>query len=174
MGFWCTVIANSIVSLLAVLLGVPVALWVNRLVLSCTRKEQRKWLLESLRKNLEENLEFIGLISEQYRNTNQLNAGNANFLNVRTSFLESTASFKYEVIDNIKLNVDLDNVTYDLGQLNRALDLQLEVAFRTPSPLTQAHSSVILALKNALDILEKSIPSVLSQIKGEQKKLGVF
>ena len=171
MEFWSTLLANVIVSLLAVIIGVPVALYVNRRILTYTVKEKRRHLLQSLTKNIKTNLNLINQMSNRFSNYKQLNPRNAEFSNVDTLLLESTASFKYEVIDNLFLNSKLDAVHDNMKQVNRLLKLQLELAFRIPSPATDVHGSVIQQVEASLNNLKVSLPEVLSLIDKELAKL---
>ena len=171
MEFWSTLFANVIASLLAVIIGVPLALYVNRRILTYTVKEKRRHLLHSLTKNIKTNLNLIKQMSDRFSNYKQLNPRNAEFSNVDTLLLESTASFKYEVIDNLVLNSKLDAVHDNMKQVNRLLKLQLELAFRIPLPATDVHGSVIQQLEASLGNLKVSLPEVLSLIDEELAKL---
>ncbi len=106
MGFWCTVFANIIASVTGVFLGVLGALWINRVILSYALREKRQWLLQSLHENLKSNPDLIDKFYGRFSNSNmsQLNSSSVILINADTSILESTASFKYEVIENLVLN----------------------------------------------------------------------
>ena len=51
------------------------------------------------------------------------------YYNVDTQILESTASIKYEIIDDLELNQQLDYIKYELLHIHRKIELQLTVAY---------------------------------------------
>ena len=59
----------------------------------------------------------------------ELNPEPVIFYNVDIQLLEGTCSLKYEIIDNLDLNRQLDSIRYELLHLHRKFELQLEIEF---------------------------------------------
>jgi len=132
--FWQDFVSNGLATLLGALVGIPIALWIDRsisrrqeaeeaskkqAIVAQRRNQFLRMLRESLRKNL-------ALVEQMER---QLQPETVIFYNVDIQLLESTGSIKYEIVDDLDLNRRLDSIRYELGHLHRKVELQLEIEY---------------------------------------------
>ena len=125
---------NWFASIVGVLVGVPIALWLDRSISSrrekqehqrqqILEKERKKQFVQMLRDSLIKNRGLLEQIERELRPTVVI------YYNVDTQILESTASIKYEIIDDLELNQQLDYIKYELLHIHRKIELQLTVAY---------------------------------------------
>ncbi len=133
-AFWQNFVSNSLATLAGVVVGIPVALLIDRLVSKWQAKEEfnrqkeaaqrRKiQLLQTLKDALQKNFALVEQIEKE------LSPEAVIFYNVDLQLLEGTSSLKYELIDNLELNQQLDSIRYELIHLHRKIELQLDIEF---------------------------------------------
>jgi hypothetical protein len=123
--FWQDFVSNSLATVLGIVLGIPAAFWIDRLLQKKQETGNRIELLQLMSDTLEKNHKLLIKIEED------LKPGYVFFYNVDTLLLDATSSLKYEILDNIKLNQLLDSVRYELLHLHRKVNLQIEISFST-------------------------------------------
>ncbi|HLC33829.1 MAG TPA: hypothetical protein VJJ70_02370 [Anaerolineales bacterium] len=125
-NFWATVIGVAI--------GVPIALALNRRLQQdedTSRLQQSKLetdrrttqYLKMLQLSLLTNATFLDLIAQR------LLPGTVIYSNLDLEHLESTASLKYQLIDDIVLNGTIDSIRFNLRFISRLMDLNVQLSF---------------------------------------------
>lgn len=132
--FWKDVSSNGLATLLGALVGIPIALWLNRLIDSRRQKadkemiksqmvERRKQFSAMLVAALQKNAALVAQMKQQ------LTPNKVIFYNVDNLVLESTSSLKYELIEDLDLNRLLDSIRYELDHIHKKVELQLETVY---------------------------------------------
>ncbi len=153
-SFWQNFTSNSLATLLGVLLGIPIALWVNRWIENRGKKQKKSDLLQLFHETLEKNKSLLEQMSRE------LDPKYIIFYNVDTSLLESTASLKYEIIDNSELNRRLDTLRYELQHIHRKVELQLEIAYSA----LMAMSNYLTIRANLISATKGHLPRIIEEI----------
>jgi hypothetical protein len=77
--------------------------------------EQKRILLEGLKKSLEDNIEIMNsIIQSKDGSTILLN-------NINLSYFQSTSQIKYQMLDNIQLAKKIDDLTFKMSALEQAI-----------------------------------------------------
>jgi uncharacterized membrane protein len=174
-GFWQDFVSNSLATLLGALVGIPIALWLNRLLTRWqehrkTSQEQalahhrRNQLLQMLRETLQKNRDLILRMEQELRSKTVI------FYNVDTQLLDATSSVKYEVLDDLELSHLLDSIRYDLLHLHRRVELQLEIAysaFKAMDTYRQMRDSLIQAIHDYFPRIKDEIDQALDMISAQ-------
>lgn len=164
LSFWRNFVSDAGATLLAVVSGIPTALWIDRALRGRATNERRVQLLQLLREALEKNLALVAQM------TREVEPGRVIFYNVDTSLLESSASVKYEVIGNLALNKLLDSIRYELQHLHRKVELQLEIqysSFRAIGDYLQVRERLIDAIRGHFPRITQEIDQALELIRKE-------
>lgn len=66
LSFWQSFISNLCATVIGVGLGIPVALWINRLIGKSTEKERKKKVLRLLHSELQTNLSYLANFSKEF------------------------------------------------------------------------------------------------------------
>lgn len=156
--FWQNFVSNSFATLIGIVIGIPVALLIDRLIKTKQEKEkiqeikkardqQKHQLLILIRDTLQKNFDLVNQIHDELKPEVVI------FYNVDTLLLESISSIKYETIDDLDLNRRLDSIRYELLHLHRKIDLQLEIqysAYRVMDNYPVVRSQIIRAVQDHL------------------------
>ena len=164
--FWQNFVSNSLATLLGVILGIPVAFLIDRWVTQWQEKkeiikesetlQQRKaQLLQTLKDALQKNLDLVEQMERELKPETVI------FYNVDTQLLEGTSSLKYEVIDNLDLNRQLDSIRYELIHLHRKVELQLEIEFSA----YKAFGNYMERRKQLVEAITVHLPRIKQEIK---------
>ena len=92
---------------LGALLGIPAGIALNTTWKHRTDRERIR--LAALRQAVDQNMYLLGQIEDW------ISKGGAPFFNVDLTVLESTASMKYEVLDDIPLCRQIDHLRFELS-----------------------------------------------------------
>lgn len=171
-AFWQNFVSNSLATLLGVVVGIPVALFIDRLVNQWQAKEeirkqkerlqQRKsQLLQTIKETLQKNLALVEQMEKE------LTPEAVIFYNVDVQLLEGTSSLKYELIDNLELNRQLDSIRYELLHLHRKIELQLDIEFSTYKAMRNyiaKRTELVGAILAHLPRIKQEISSALSDM----------
>lgn len=148
------------------LVGIPVGLWIDRLVSKRNEKIRQDRLLQLFKGTLNKNK---GLIIQA---KNDLTNGNVIFYNVDISLLESTSNLKYEIIEDLEFNNSLDSVRYELGHLNKKISLFLEInfsTFRSMNNFSQLKNTLLQAILSHITAVIPLIDDLILQIDSKLK-----
>jgi len=173
--FWQDFASNSLATLLGVLVGIPIALWLNRLLTRWqeSRKtsqeqalaaQQRRQLLQMLREALQKNRDLILQMEQQLRSKTVI------FYNVDTQLLDATSSIKYEILDDLELSRLLDSIRYELLHLHRKVELQLETAysaFKAVDTYREMRDRLIQAIHDHFPRIKDEIGQALDMISAQ-------
>jgi len=94
------------------------------------------------------------------------------FYNVDTQLLESTSSIKYEIIDDLNMNRQLDSIRYELLHLHRKIDLQLDIeysAYKAMGNYMARRTQLIGAITAHFPRVKQEISDTLSIIAAQLK-----
>jgi hypothetical protein len=119
-----------------------------------TTNTKRLQLLSLFQEAMKKNLQLVNQAEEELKEQ-------VIFYNVDTTLLESTASLKYELIENIELNRLVDSVRYELEHFHRKIDLQLEIWISA-----QENSEQVIEEERILDTPNRRLIHMRRQIIG--------
>ncbi len=171
-AFWKDFVANATATLLGVAVGIPVALWIDRLVSSWQESKEsakqritltlrRNQFLQMLREALNKNLQLVQQMEQELRPDVII------FYNVDMQLLESVSSIKYEMIEDLDLNRLLDSIRYELIHLHRKVELQLEIeysAYKAMGNYMDRRSQLIGAITAHFPRIKQEITEALNII----------
>jgi len=172
MGFWPTVLAGVLATSFGAFIGILSALWLDRRGVrqrdkreqkaeEDRRRSRREHLLRLLRDTFDRNRGIISRLEKSVSSKESVT------FNVDLTQLESTASLKYELIDDLDLNRRLDRARYALSHLSRAVELHAGVLFdpaRMRSTLGPLPDMVTKEVREALSITRKAINEAVEAI----------
>jgi len=118
---WLDLLLNFAATLVGVILGIPVALWLDRKITAQRRREEESYLLGVLRDNLNHNLNLMNQIKRELPN-------NVVFYHLDLSPWQ-THSGRLDSIKNRELVQVIATTYYELEHLNRKLNIQLEMNY---------------------------------------------
>jgi hypothetical protein len=95
---------------LGVILGICATQWHENNL----KKDERRTLLESSEKSIDENIEIMGAIVDLKKDFLLIN-------NLNSVFLESTSRARYEVLDDISLSENIDRFVFRLNSLEQGI-----------------------------------------------------
>jgi len=170
--FWQGVISNLIATLLGVVIGIPVALWVDRTLTRRRKKEddnrateveraRRAHLLQIIRNSLTKNDELLAEMLPYYEKLYIV------WFNVDSELLESTNSLKYELIQDLELVELLDNIRFDLSVIHRGVEIYQSAAYSsfTASSLAPNRMEALAgAVVNRGNIVRGKIQQALARL----------
>ena len=123
--FWQGFIGNLGATSLGILIGVPVALLVDRMIKASRSKNEERDLVIAIKHTLERNDSLLEAFSQNVMpNTIVYN-------NLDLALLDSTARRKYEILGDVSLSQQIDSVRYELQHIYRWLDLLLSITHST-------------------------------------------
>jgi len=174
-SFWQDFVSNSLATVLGVLVGIPVALCLNRFLTRRqesreTSKQQvlatqrRHQLLQILREALQKNRDLVLQMEQELRPKTLI------FYNVDTQLLEATSSIKYEILDELELSRLLDSIRYELLHLHRKVELQLEIeysAFKAMGNYGETRAGLVQAIRAHFPRIKDEISQALDMISAQ-------
>ena len=132
---WMPEMLNTVLgTFFGALLGIPAGFFINHLWSMFVDRKRRTQLLVALKRTVEHNCNLVDQIQESLR------GNNCPYTNVDLTLLESTASHKYELLD-AQLCQEIDELRYELGRLERKLDLLLDLEFHPSAKLAITSSA---------------------------------
>ena len=164
MSFWGNFLSNALATLLGVFMGIPIGLWVNRMLISSSMEKKREDLIRVLQETVEKNLNLVNQMSREISPHFTIT------YNVDTTLLESTASIKYEIINNLELNRTLDTVRYELLHLYRQVDILLDLTSRYSTGHDKYAEQIVKTIRAHLPIVLHELQKASSLIKKEMEK----
>lgn len=168
--FWKNLVSNGLATLLGAVIGIPIALVIDR-HLAARRKAEERQQAHTL--TLERKLQLIESLEAALRKNQQLvqqmktelTPQSVIFYNVDTLLLDSTSSIKYQLIEDLRLDQLLDSIRYELAHLHRKVDLQVEIefsAFKAMQRYQVRRSQLISAIRDHFPRIESEIGEALN------------
>jgi len=108
---------------LGALFGIPAGLALNYWWGHCVDKLRRNQLRTAIKQAVDSNANLVEQIKQWIEKP-----GTPSF-NVDLTLLESTASLKYEILDDVELCKEIDHLRFELVHLSRKVDLLLNLEF---------------------------------------------
>lgn len=170
LAFWQNFVSNGLATLLGVIVGIPIGLWLDRRRSARETKGRQRSLLSTIAGTLLMNLAVLDSLAPN------LTPDDVPLLNVDPTVLDATAGLKWEIIDDAELNAALDLVRYALQDLRRKLDLQLEMensSFKTVNTYMASRKVMMGAIKITLERTRPEIAKAIEGVKKHLEALGV-
>jgi hypothetical protein len=159
--------ATILATLLGIILGVPAALEVERGKSDTDRMEQEQQLLAAVDRTLEQNEVILKKLNEQLSVDRVIN------YNVDPFFLEATSESRYRVLNNIRVNQQIESVRTELVNLYHMIRTQFDLAYgiesRTTNFIEQRRQLLDGLNKRAVKV-QAMIADVRSKVKEEIKR----
>lgn len=160
---WYMFETNFVSSVVGSAFGIYGALWLQSKTKKQQKIQKRIDLIKALEENLEKNAHLVTQMMKEVKPDTVI------YYNVDTSILESTASVKYEILHNYRLNKKLDSLRYELQHLERKIDLQLEITYNGLLAMTnyrKIRADLIVSIGKHLRTIEPLITECLEIIQG--------
>lgn len=179
-AFWQAFLPSFVATVTGALLGIPIALAIDRVV---SKRGAARAEAERLKRKNERALSILGQFRESLQRNRQLaeqisrelnRIPDIVFYNVDTLLLDATASAKYDLIDNASVNRQVDRVRYELQHLHRKVDVQFESAyssFITTQWYGQLREQLIRAIRNHIPEILAEIDECLERLEEESTRL---
>ena len=127
-------LGNLLATLIGIVIGIPVALALAQRQQSAEQKatakqeeerasERKRQFLNMIQLSLATNSSFLRSVADR------LIPGSVIYPNLDIEQLEATSSLKYEIIDDLRLNAQLDLVRFNLRFIRRLLNLSLDLSY---------------------------------------------
>ena len=127
-------LGNLLATAIGIVIGIPVALELARRQQAAeqtatTQREEeraadrRRQFLNMIQLSLATNSSFLRSVADR------LVPGSVIYPNLDIEQLEATSSLKYEIVDDLRLNAQLDLVRFNLRFIRRLLDLSLDLSY---------------------------------------------
>ncbi len=157
-------IGNMLATLFGLGVGVPFAVLVFRYQervekekINIENKQRKIVLLQQILINLHKNYTYVKLVLER------LVPEGIIYATPDLQFLKSTSTLKYDVIDDLVLNFDLDLITYSLSTISRTMDLYLSLSFDYYARTTNPKAS-LKDRTEAIEFIKDLIPDFMTEI----------
>lgn len=162
-------VLNLLSTLIGVLIGIPAALWIDRLTSTHHQREDAKRILTALNDELQHNLGLLKQMKKELRD-------NVIFYDLDLGAWQAITSKGLESIQNYDLVRRISSVYYEYQHMNRKIDVQFQMHY---SPLLtmprnmyeKVRASLINPTVKHASQLEVSTNEVIEQIKKELEKL---
>lgn len=160
---------NFLGTLLGALFGIPAGFALNHLWGKWVGRNRRAQLKSAFKESLKNNASLVARIEEC------LDQGSSVPLyNIDLVLLESTASLKYEVLNDIELCKEIDYLRHELALLARKLDLLSDLEFNPSSRLAIddpngsfyniLRPKLIATIKSQVDPINERLREVASRL----------
>jgi hypothetical protein len=106
------------------LLGIPSGMALYSWTALRSKREKRRQFLVMMKAALAKN---YGLLKQMEQDIE--GPGKVLYYTLDTSVLEATSSIKYELIDDLSVNQEIDGIRYELLHIQRKLQIHTETAF---------------------------------------------
>jgi len=171
-SFWKDFASNGLATLLGALIGIPVALGIDRHLAARRKAEEREQehiLTRERKLQFIESLEAALLKNQQLvqQMKTELTPQSVIFYNVDTLLLDSTSSIKYQLIEDLRVNQLLESIRYELAHLHRKVELQLEIefsAFKAMQGYQDRRSRLINAIHAHFPRIERETGEALNSL----------
>lgn len=163
------IVNNILGTFLGVLLGVPAGFALNYAWGKRVDAKRRGQLWSAIKDSVDKNAYLVGQIEEWVGQPDGIL-----FFNVDLPLLESTASLKYEVLDDIELCREIDHLHYELVHLSRKVDILLELEFNPSARKAIDHpkgSRYNILRPPLIESIKSHLPALTKTIRLLQSKL---
>ena len=162
--FWIDFLANFFATILGLLFGVPIALWLDREIVKRHQKEEAKNVLSAFRDELDHNLKLIGQIKEQLGRDLIVNK-------LDLSTWEAIAD-KLSILGNYELIGGISRIHHEYKLLNREIDAEFQVRFTKVSEKYPGELRGIMnnTIRMHCNSLEKKTKDLIKGIGTELQK----
>jgi len=150
---------------IAVIIGIPIALWLNRKYTEYKKREEKNSLIDFLNQNLKENLRLIEDMKKHFSN------GIVIFYNVDLASW-SLISQKVQLLDDTDLQKKIFSLYYKLEHLSRKIDRQFEMhysAFQAMGNYQKQRAGLIESIVKHIDVIKEDISEILKELQNHPK-----
>jgi len=155
---WEDFIVQLTATLLGVIVGIPVALWLNRRYTMSKKTEERKDLLEFLKENLEDNKKILNNMLGNFDSDFIVH----NRLNLATWPLFSK---KINALNNLDLQKRILHTYYMLENISKKVEIKFEMhysTFRAMQNYAQEREQLKLIIAGDIGIVNREIDEILN------------
>jgi putative flippase GtrA len=157
---WEDFIVQAAATLLGVICGIPVALWLNKQYSTFKKKDERKTLIGFLKENLEDNQRILKEMQHKFAS----NFVVLEYLNIGSWPLFSQ---KINILNNFELQRKIIRTYYNLEQLSRKIDRQFEMhfsTFRAMQSYPQDKEHLKMSIMGQIGMVNTEIEEILKEI----------
>jgi RNA processing factor Prp31 len=165
---WISFSEKLLATLIGVIIGIPVAFWVDRLRKNSENLSKKKNLLNFLLKNLEKNLSLIQQAKKEL-------PSHIIFYNLDLGAWTNLSN-TLPILENDDLMRKILYVYYELEHISRKIDRQFDMHYsvsRAMGDYKEQRSELVNATISHIDKLEKEINELIQIIKSDQQPLDI-
>lgn len=157
---WEDFIVQLAATLIGVIFGIPVALWLNRRYSKYIKKDEKDSLINFLKNNLDNNHGILKKMQHDFA---------SGFVVMEYLDIGSWSLFsqKINLLENIELERKILDTYYNLQQLSRKIDRQFEMhfsTFRAMNSYIQDREHIKMSSMGQIGELRKEIEEILKKL----------
>jgi len=161
-------VTNLLSTLIGVLIGIPVALWIDRLTSASHQREDAKRILTALRDELQHNQNLLKQMQGELKT-------DVIFYNLDLSAWQATTSKGLESIRNYELVRQISDLYYEFQHMSRKIDVQFQMHYSSLlsySNFEKIRASLVGPIIAHASQLEGTTSKVIAEIRKELEILG--
>jgi len=160
MASWGDFVVQAAATLLGVMWGIPIALWLNKQYSLFKKSEERRILINFLSENLKDNLRLIEDMALPFTGNNVV------FFNLNLGAW-SLFSQKIYLIDDLDLQRKILSIYYKLEHFSRKVDRQFEMhysSFRAMRNYGEERAALVQSILLQISPIKEEINEILKQL----------
>jgi len=158
---------SLLATIIGVMVGIPVALWVDRKIAMRHRKEEASRVLLALKDEIKHNHDLLKQIKREI-------PVSVLFYTLDLSTWQATSEKRLDSIENYELLREISHLYYEYQHMARKIDMQFSMHYgvlRAMSAYPEIRSSIVNPILAHIDPLEEKTLQVISEIERELDKL---
>jgi hypothetical protein len=157
-----------IATLSGVLLGIPVALWIDRMITKSHEKEKATFVLTALSQEITHNLELLGQIQRELQPVTMI------YYNLDMNTMRVVSLADFEGIINQELLKRIFRIYYEYEHLNRKIDNQFSMhysAIRQTAQYNTERGTIIGSILAQITYVKTDTEQLIKDIQTEIERL---
>jgi hypothetical protein len=162
------ILFNFLATLFGVLIGIPIALWVDRKAREHAQREKAKAILSAIKEEINHNVELLKQIQ------NELKPDVLITYNLDMNTWKATSLQEFEGIISHELLRKIFRIYYEFEHMSRKIDTQFNMHYsvvRATNAYLQERKNIVDSILSHALILEKEGEELIKEIEGELNKL---
>jgi len=163
------ILFNSLATLLGVVIGIPVALWIDRKTRKSAQREKAEAVLSALKEEINHNVDLLKQIQEELKPDIMIT------YNLDMNTWRATSLQEFEGIISHELLRKIFRIYYEFEHMSRKIDTQFNMHYsvvRATNVYLQEREKVVDSILSHASILEKEGKELVKEIEAELKKLS--
>jgi len=163
------ILLNFLATLFGVLIGIPVALWIDRKIRESVQREKAEAVLSALKEEINHNVNLLKQIREELKPDTMITYN----LDMNTWRVASLQEF--EGIISHELLRKIFRIYYEFEHMSRKIDTQFNMHYsvvRATNIYLQERKKIVDSILSRASTLEKESEELVKEIEAELRKLS--